>query len=127
VRSMIRAGVTTAVHDLSDGGLLVAVAEMALAGRIGARLDAPHGPSHGYFFGEDQARYIVTVPEHAVGTVIDAASGAGVTAARIGTTGGDRLIPGEEAPILLSELRESHEGWFPRYMAGPAADAAPAA
>ncbi len=126
VRSMIAAGVATAVHDLSDGGLLVAVAEMALAGRIGARLDAPHGAPHGYFFGEDQARYLVTVAEPSVGMVIDAASAAGVTAARIGITGGDRLIPGDEAPILLEELRESHEGWFPRFMAGPAVDAAPA-
>jgi len=129
VRSMISAGVATAVHDLSDGGLLVAVAEMALAGRVGARLNGAHAGAtpHGYFFGEDQARYLVTVPEERVGMVIDAASAAGVTAARIGTTGGDRLIPGDEAPILLNELRESHEGWFPRFMAGPAIDAAPAA
>lgn len=127
VRSMIQAGVATAVHDLSDGGLLLGVAEMALAGRIGARLDEPHGLAHGYFFGEDQARYLVTVPEGQAGMVIDAASDAGVTAARIGVTGGDRLIPGGEAPILLTELREAHEGWFPRFMAGPAIDADSAA
>ncbi|MGA0530387.1 phosphoribosylformylglycinamidine synthase subunit PurL [Hansschlegelia sp. KR7-227] len=128
VRSLIQAGVATAVHDVSDGGLLVAIAEMALAGRLGARLDEPYSGAtpHGYWFGEDQARYVVTVSEADVGTVIDAASGVGVTASRIGSVGGDRLIPGSEAPILLNEVRELHEGWFPRYMAGPAVEAAPA-
>ncbi|PZQ17043.1 MAG: phosphoribosylformylglycinamidine synthase subunit PurL [Ancylobacter novellus] len=128
VRSMITAGVATAVHDVSDGGLLVALAEMALAGKIGARLfPQPEGTAaHGWWFGEDQARYVVTVSEANAATVIDAAGAAGVTAARIGTTGGDRLIPGDEAPILLDELREAHEEWFPRFMAGPAVDAAPA-
>src|SRR6202012_3275627 len=65
VRGMIHAGTATAVHDLSDGGLLVALAEMAMAGGIGARLDAAPEATvpHAYWFGEDQARYIVTVPE----------------------------------------------------------------
>ncbi|GBD50880.1 phosphoribosylformylglycinamidine synthase subunit PurL [Methylopila sp. Yamaguchi] len=127
VRSLILSGAATAVHDVSDGGLLLSVAEMALAGRIGASLDdAPaNSAPHGWFFGEDQGRYIVTVDEAKAGLVISAASEAGVTATRIGLTGGDRLIPGREAPILLSELREAHEGWFPRFMAGTAADAAP--
>ncbi|MFD1332248.1 phosphoribosylformylglycinamidine synthase subunit PurL [Methylopila musalis] len=125
VRSLVLSGAATAVHDVSDGGLLLAVAEMALAGRLGATLDdAPASlPAHAWFFGEDQARYVVTVEESKAGLVISAASEAGVTATRIGTTGGDRLIPGAEAPILLSELREAHEGWFPRFMAGPAVDA----
>jgi phosphoribosylformylglycinamidine synthase II len=128
VRSMITAGVATAVHDVSDGGLMVALAEMALAGKVGAKLHgAPQGvPAHGHWFGEDQARYVVTVAESSAATVIDAAAGSGITAARIGTTGGDRLIPGDEAPILLNELREAHEEWFPRFMAGPAVDAAAA-
>ena len=124
VRSMIVAGVASAVHDVSDGGLLVAVAEMALAGRIGAKLYAPPAgaPAHGWWFGEDQARYVVTVPEGQASTVIDAAAQSGITAARIGTTAGDRLIPGDEAPILINEMREAHEGWFPAYMAGAATD-----
>lgn len=128
VRSMITAGVATAVHDVSDGGLMVALAEMALAGKVGAKLyGAPQGvPAHGHWFGEDQARYVVTVAESNAATVIDAAAGSGITAARIGVTGGDRLIPGDEAPILLDELREAHEEWFPRFMAGPAVDAAAA-
>src|SRR5262249_58513827 len=64
VRGMIRAGTATAAHDISDGGLLVALAEMAIASGIGGQfLPAPNaiGPP-AFWFGEDQARYIVTVP-----------------------------------------------------------------
>ena len=64
VRGMIHAGTATAVHDVSDGGLLIALAEMAIAGGIGAELLAAPGAivPHAWWFGEDQARYIVTVP-----------------------------------------------------------------
>src|SRR4029450_11231023 len=62
VRGMIHAGTATAVHDLSDGGLLIALAEMAIAGKIGARIDA--APTsivpHAWWFGEDQGRERVT-------------------------------------------------------------------
>src|SRR4030088_1915061 len=64
VRGMIHAGTATSAHDVSDGGLLIALAEMAMAGGIGAQLSAAPGSivPHAYWFGEDQARYIVTVP-----------------------------------------------------------------
>src|ERR1700685_873977 len=65
VRGMIHAGTATSVHDVSDGGLLIALAEMAIASGIGASLlAAPESiVPHAYWFGEDQARYVVTVPE----------------------------------------------------------------
>ena len=63
VRGLITAGRISACHDLSDGGLAVALAEMAMAGGIGATIEAlPAGPAHAVLFGEDQARYLVTVP-----------------------------------------------------------------
>ena len=63
VRRQILSGAVRACHDVSDGGLLVAVAEMALGGRTGAALlAAPAGiPPHGFWFGEDQARYVLAV------------------------------------------------------------------
>ena len=64
VRALILDGTATAAHDLSDGGLLVALAEMAMAAGIGAHADAAPAdiPAHAHWFGEDQARYVVTVP-----------------------------------------------------------------
>ncbi len=97
VRGLIERGLVTASHDLSDGGLLVAIAEMAMAKGIGAKLDAPQGGApHAYWFGEDQARYVVTTTSAA--DIEARAKAAGVPVARIGTTGGDALaIAGERA------------------------------
>ena len=60
VLSLIRAGRVSAVHDLSDGGLAVALAEMAIAGGIGASVEAHGRLAHAFFFGEDQGRYVLT-------------------------------------------------------------------
>jgi phosphoribosylformylglycinamidine synthase len=120
VRSEIRAGALTAVHDASDGGLLVALAEMAMAGGVGARIEAPRDlPLHAWAFGEDQARYVIALPDAMVKPLLDRAARAGVPASRIGTTGGDELTLGSGAPISLKRLKAAHDGWFPTYMAGP--------
>ncbi|QPQ54070.1 phosphoribosylformylglycinamidine synthase subunit PurL [Allosphingosinicella flava] len=108
VRQLILDGKATAVHDVSDGGLLVAVAEMALAGGIGAELGAITDAASA--FGEDQGRYVVT------GKDLHLAYTAGVSVTRIGTTGGN-----EVAGVPLEDLRAAHEGFFPRLMGTNAA------
>jgi phosphoribosylformylglycinamidine synthase subunit PurL len=119
VRSLILRGTVTAVHDISDGGVAVALAEMAMAGRIGASITIPpSAPEHGFLFGEDQARYIVTSsPENADG-IRNAASAAGIACEIIGVTGGDKLTLGASTAILLSKLIRAYEEWLPSYMAG---------
>jgi phosphoribosylformylglycinamidine (FGAM) synthase-like enzyme len=115
VREGIRAGSFTAVHDLSDGGLALAVAEMALASGLGARLGVPPGLAHAAWFGEDQARYVATVPAETAGAALAAATAAGVPACVIGAVSGDAVdLAGSAMP--LTRLREAHEGWFPRFM-----------
>lgn len=123
VRTLIGEGAVTAVHDVSDGGLLVAVAEMALAGGLGARLYAnPVGMADfAFWFGEDQGRYVLTARQDLVESLMSRAKEAGVPVRRIGSTFGDALsLPGEP-PILLKALAERFEGWLPIYMAGTAA------
>jgi phosphoribosylformylglycinamidine synthase len=123
VRGMIHAGTATAVHDLSDGGLLIALAEMAMAGSIGAKLDAVPTSivPHAWWFGEDQARYIVTVPEDQVGAILIKTRAVGVPCIRIGTTGGDTLVIPGERPVALAKLRQAFEHWFPAFMRGEVA------
>jgi len=117
VRRLIGDGIISACHDISDGGLLIAVAEMALAGNMGAAIaipaDAPNRPR--WLFGEDQARYLVETA--APDTILREAEAAGVPASLLGKTGRMALTVTGEAPISLNELRDAHEGWFPRYMA----------
>ena len=128
VRGLIRAGRLDTVHDLSDGGLAVAVAEMAMAGGIGISMnsrDVPSGvPPHAFLFGEDGARYVLAVPAAALQAIRQEAMEAGVPTWYVGQTGGDLVtLPGAE-PIRLADLAAAHEGWLPAYMsASPARDA----
>jgi phosphoribosylformylglycinamidine synthase len=115
VRSLIADGVATAVHDLSDGGLAVALAEMAMAGGIGATIDEPASPVAA-FFGEDQGRYLLTAASGKAGLVQDRARAAGVTVATIGVTGGSELKLGGARAIPLGEMTAAHESWFPAFM-----------
>ncbi len=117
VLSLLDRELISACHDVSDGGIAVAAAEMALAGRIGAALNGPNGdlPAHAFFFGEDQARYIVTTTE--ADKVIDLAASGGVPATVIGATGGEKLTFGADDTISLAALRAASEEWLPAFMA----------
>src|SRR5262245_57036497 len=118
VRALIAEGTATAVHDVSDGGLLVAVAEMAMASGIGAELETPPIAAHAFWFGEDQARYVVTADPGKAARILDRARAAGVPAREIGTTGGDALAIAGERATPIAKLRERFEGWLPAFMAG---------
>jgi phosphoribosylformylglycinamidine synthase II len=112
VRSLIRSGQVTAVHDISDGGLGLAVIEMALASGLGASLVSL---THEQLFGEDQARYVVT----GAPAIIAAAHKAGVPAEQVGAVSAEATLQIAAGPsISVAELRAAHEGWFPAYMAG---------
>jgi len=117
VRAQIAAGHVAACHDIGDGGLLVAIAEMAMSGGKGAALDPLPGglPAQGFWFGEDQARYLVetTTPD----LVLASAKDRSIYAQRIGTVGGAELtLPGGDA-ISVAELKAANEAWLPGYMA----------
>ena len=116
VRALHAAGLITAAHDLSDGGLAVAAAEMALAADIGIAIDANGaiGPD-AWFFGEDQGRYLVTCTTENANAVSDMAMAAGVPVTRAGETGGDAVRLGASY-VPLATLRDAHEGGFAAMM-----------
>jgi phosphoribosylformylglycinamidine synthase len=120
VRRLIREGLATAVHDLSDGGLAVGLAEMAMASGIGATVNQLDGGDPlPLFFGEDQGRYLVTLRQDDLNRFFeDLYPEAGVFAPWIGVTGGTSLTLGEARPIPVAELRTAHERWFPEFMQG---------
>jgi phosphoribosylformylglycinamidine synthase subunit PurL len=120
VRQLIRSGQVKTVHDLSDGGIALALAEMAMAGNVGAEITAfPEGfPLHAFLFGEDQARYLIAVDEDVAADILYEAGAIGVPAVTLGITGGDALIlPGQQA-ISVKQLKAAHEAWLPEYMTG---------
>jgi phosphoribosylformylglycinamidine synthase len=117
VRHIIQGGLVAACHDLSDGGLFVALAEMAMAGMRGLTIGPfpSEVPLHAYLFGEDQARYVIETPDPQ--TVLHAAQAAGVPARVIGVIGGVSLtLPGAGA-ISVYALKATNEAWLPGYMA----------
>ncbi len=114
VRRRIHDGALSAVHDVSDGGLLVALAEMVMAADgTGAALDlAEGGHRAGLLFGEDQGRFLVATANEAI------LADCPVPARRIGTTIAEaRLsIPALGLDLPVDALRAAHEGFFPRLM-----------
>jgi len=118
VRALIHKGMVSAVHDCSDGGLAVALAEMAMAGGMGAEVTLPDGDAFEIGFGEDQARYVVTCPAAKAEEVLAAAEAMGAPARKLGLTGGDALTFAGQGTISVAALQAAHEGWLPRYMAG---------
>ena len=120
VRGLIERGAVRTCHDLADGGLLVALAEMALASGIGLTVDAPPSGAApmGWWFGEDQGRYVIAVDAATRRTVLVEAQAAGVLVRAIGKTGGDALVIAGQSALGLATLRTLSEDWLPAYMEG---------
>jgi phosphoribosylformylglycinamidine synthase len=120
VRAMIADGNVNAVHDVSDGGLLVAAAEMAMASGIGTTVEPPQGALlHAWCFGEDQGRYLMTAPNSLVAVILKSALRANISARVIGTTGGSDLILKGVGAISVGKLTRLNEGWLPNFMSAP--------
>ena len=117
IRELIAAGLVSAVHDVSDGGLAVALAEMAMASGLGAEVIRNEDYSEAqWWFGEDQGRYIITVPDAqafneqmAKGTRNEDTARVGFR--RLGTVGGSTLF-GQS----IDDLRAAHQSFFRDWM-----------
>ncbi len=134
IRDLLAEGILSAVHDISDGGLAVAVAEMSLASGLGAFVDT-YGPSAWnltnveFLFGEDQGRYLATVASNEIAhEVCKRVEDAGVDFTYAGHVtkepaikfGGPPGTPDHVATIPLADLRAAHEGFFPKLMGADA-------
>jgi phosphoribosylformylglycinamidine synthase II len=123
VRSLIRDGVASAVHDVSDGGVVLAAAEMALAGGVGVTFGF-HGElgDAEEMFGEEQGRYLVALPAPVVGKFQNAAEAANIEYLMFAEFGGISVAgitsSGKKVDVPLATLRAAHEGWLPAYMKG---------
>ncbi|MBL4801556.1 MAG: phosphoribosylformylglycinamidine synthase subunit PurL [Emcibacter sp.] len=118
VRAQINAENIAACHDISDGGLYVALAEMAMASEMGmaVTLDYENVPQHAFAFGEDQARYILSVPADKADAILSKAKAEGVVCANIGRVGGKDFEVNGMSSISVSELLTTHQGWMKDYM-----------
>jgi phosphoribosylformylglycinamidine synthase subunit PurL len=118
VRGLILGGLGV-VHDLSDGGLLVAAAEMALASGVGVVLSPGDAlPPLGMLLGEDQGRYLLAASAGEAARIVQDARAAGVPAAVVGAARGTAIAVEGLFSLETADLRAAHEGWMPAFMAG---------
>jgi phosphoribosylformylglycinamidine synthase len=119
IRSLIVSGRLKAVHDTSDGGLLVTVAEMCLAGKIGVKLDDISGdiPAGSFWFGEDQARYVVSVNPGDSEALLAELSDKGIPAYQIGVVTGNEITIESHGSLPLEQLSAEFEAYLPNLLA----------
>ena len=121
VRGLITDGVVRAAHDLSDGGLALAAAEMALGSNIGVALGYQGDLTDAAFlYAEDQARYLIALASTKMEALDQRASAAGVSYLVVGEAGGREFCylggSGQRERVALDDLRKAHESWLPAYM-----------
>ncbi|HET7083836.1 MAG TPA: phosphoribosylformylglycinamidine synthase subunit PurL [Rhizomicrobium sp.] len=119
VRGLIEAGRVDTVHDVSDGGLLVAIAEMAMPRGIGANVGLAGLPDAiPFWFGEDQARYVIAAPFAQAEKIVAEARAATIPVAELGKTGGGAITLDDGSSVAVTALKQGFESWFPGYMSG---------
>jgi phosphoribosylformylglycinamidine synthase II len=118
VRQQILGGGINAAHDIADGGLAVTIAEMAMRSGFGAEIAVPKtGNLHGWAFGEDQARFVVTTADSQA--LIAAAKEAGIDITKLGMVSDQgELKFGDNDTISIADLNAVFEGCIPALMAG---------
>ncbi len=117
VRKLIETGMITACHDLSDGGLAIALAEMVIKSHhgISAKLTGKT-PAHAELFGEDQARYLISVNADQYAAVEEQAKAAGVKLTNLGKVTGQDLVVEGYIELSAKQLENAYESWFPDFM-----------
>ncbi len=117
IKKLISKKLISAVHDVSSGGILLALSEMCIGGKIGAKIKLPKSSInlHEYLFGEDQSRYIIEVSEKNKKNVMKMLEENSVYYDSIGKTHGDTLDLGKELNIKIDELAKLNSSWFKRY------------
>ena len=89
VRTLVIGGLLAGAHDVSSGGLGLALAEMAV--RSGLGINVARVPDHAELFSESPSRVVVCVAPDVLQNVLNVCDHAGVPTARIGVAGGDRI------------------------------------
>ena len=118
VRDLVADGLVLGVHDTADGGLGVALAEMAAASGVGATVQAPDGADHRWLFGESPSRFVLSVDPAAIGELHRRHTATGVPASLVGEAGGDRLTfaglaGGADVDLPVADLAAAWRGALP--------------
>lgn len=114
----IKAGIITAAHDISDGGLAITLAEMAIHGNKGAEIsvDSLSGSTHEVLFSEAQSGVVITVDTKNVETTLSHFKDAGIPTTKLGKVSGSSLNINGISNLDVKEIQEIYEGVLPGIM-----------
>ena len=115
IKSLIESSLVDTSHDVSDGGILIALTEMAIKNNIGFEIETDKSNSHRFLFGEDQGRYIVSIKEKNLIKVKKILEENNVIYTIAGVTI-DKIIKVNEEKIHIDMIKEIYENWFTRYL-----------
>jgi len=117
VRTLIGQGFVSAAHDISDGGLALAVAEMVIKSGQGALIYLPSDlPADAVLYGEDQARYVLAVNAGNQAQIMMQAADQNIEIHILGRVGGDHLTVENHFMLAITDLEHVYENWFPQFM-----------
>ena len=119
IRDLININKLDTVHDISDGGFLVALTEMSISGGIGVKIHLDEKDiSPKFLFGEDQGRYIISAPDDLISDIMRVLESKNIFFQKIGKTSGNKIIINDSEEIEIKSLKKIHEDWFNEYLKG---------
>ena len=119
IRDLININKLDTVHDISDGGFLVALTEMSISGGIGVKIHLDEKDvSPKFLFGEDQGRYIISAPDEQISDILRILKSKNIFFQKIGKTFGTKIIINDSEEIEIKSLKKIHEDWFNEYLKG---------
>ena len=116
VRDLIKNSLVKSAHDISSGGIALALAEMSIAGNIGAKIETNllDEEKIKFLFSEDQSRYLIEINQKNLQSMVEMAKNQEITLIQIGVTQSDYLEI-DEMNISVKELTNINNDWFANY------------
>ena len=105
-------------HDVSLGGILTAVSKMCIKGNKGIKINNLKGliNKYEYFFGEDQARYVVEIPKDKVQNVVEILKNNSIHYDDFGVIQENNMTFKGDINLPIEELSDTHKYWLEEYM-----------
>ena len=115
VKKIIETSLIDTCHDISDGGLLVALSEMSMKNEIGFKINIDKNNSHYFLFGEDQSRYVISSTKDNIDNILSILKEENIIYEIIGTTTKGNIIVNDEQ-VKINEIKDLYENWFNKYL-----------
>ena len=117
ILELINTEAINAIHDVSTGGIISALAEMSISSQIGVKINKPKKLSNifEYFFGEDQGRYLIEIDKNNYNKIEKILKDNNIYYDNIGVTQKDYFELDKDLKISVKELYELNNRWYSRY------------